>query len=152
MSIGASRVRLFFKRVCLGLALICLLAQARPALWAKIKEWDKHMKAGSSLQRQRNSFRPSPQGHLLATLKPIRFPDDQHERQRRQRTHPGIPPAVCTASLLLQQRARAGQFIPDPSAIATRLLNLHLHSEIAQLLGDRLGKLLDIRLHSLLRL
>jgi hypothetical protein len=27
---------------------------------------------------------------LLATLKPIRSPDDQHERQRRQRTHSGM--------------------------------------------------------------
>jgi len=29
---------------------------------------------------------------LLATLKPFRLPDDQHESQRRQRTHPGMRP------------------------------------------------------------
>jgi hypothetical protein len=29
-------------------------------------------------------------GHLLAAVKPIRFPEDQHERQRGQRTYSGM--------------------------------------------------------------
>jgi tetratricopeptide (TPR) repeat protein len=46
MPIGASQVRWRFRRFSLVLALTFFVAQARPALWAQDKEWDKHMKEG----------------------------------------------------------------------------------------------------------
>ena len=58
----------------------------------------KSMKAGKLAAAQNGCIaagvfqRHQPQiaGHLLAAMKPIRIPDDQHERQRGQRTHSGM--------------------------------------------------------------
>jgi hypothetical protein len=48
---------------------------------------------------------------LLATLKPIRSPDDQHEGQRRQRAHSGMgPQTLCRRTLLHFLLDRLRQF------------------------------------------
>jgi tetratricopeptide (TPR) repeat protein len=46
MRIRAAQVRRFIPRISSAIALIFLVVQAWPALWAQDKEWDKHMKAG----------------------------------------------------------------------------------------------------------